>query len=115
MPMNPDNPLSIFWSALCTVVGWALVTLGTSFLGVWVGLSIEAGAVVPPDLAFFALVLAAWACLVRPQILLSLAVSLVAFYLPLRIDSTRLRVGAAVVNFLAWLGMSIWVVASFRH
>jgi hypothetical protein len=107
--MNADNPLSILWSALCTVVGWVAVILVTALFGMWLGMCIAGRALMPPEAPFVALMMYTLGWLIFPQIGIGFVVSLVAFYLPLRIDSTRLRVGAILTNVAAWLGVTAWV------
>jgi hypothetical protein len=115
MTRDPYNPLHIFADALRTIAGWTLVIFATWYAGLWLGVSITIHAPADLDMVFVVLVLSPYVCLFFPQVGIALVVSLVVWYLPLRIDSARLSFGAACANFLAWLGVAIWVGESLRH
>jgi hypothetical protein len=112
MTTNRYDPLSLFCAALRSVVGWAVVIFATTLSGLWLGMSIGHRELVSPGLVFLALLISPLSWLLFPQLLIAFAITLIAWYLPRRFESTRLRVVAATANFVAWLGVGIWVYSS---
>ena len=96
-----QDPLSTFCDAVESVVGWLFVIVGTTILGLWLGMWIRSGE--PPGLDTMACLplLVLWVSVWFPYLP---CVTLLLWYVPHRNESLRLRIGAAVVNWLAWLG-----------
>jgi len=107
----PRSPVA---EALRDLVMWALVLFAAVLGGVWLGMSLGAGRPAPPEMVLTALSLVPLSVFVFPQVLIAVAVTLVAWYLPLRIDLPRLRVVAASVTFAAWVIITAWVFSSLR-
>lgn len=108
------DPLSTFWDAATSAVGWLLTIFATSLLGLWLGLWIGFGEL--PSVEWIAcgamiLVLAPLLC---PHLFILYGITLLLWHLPHRFESfqsTGLQLGAAVANLLAWLGS--WAIVGF--
>ena len=93
---------------------WALVLFATVLGGLWLGMSLGVGRPAPPEMVLTVLSLVPLSWFVFPQVLIAVAVTLVAWYLPLRIDLPRLRIVSASVTFVAWVAIAAWVFSSLR-
>ena len=116
-------PLSTFCAAAESAVGWLLAIFASSFLGLWLGIWIGSGevpdfdSIVSGEVASFDwiasgavfLILALVWC---PELLILFGLTVLLWYVPHRYESLRLRVGAAVVNCLAWVGFCAWASRS---
>ena len=93
-------PLSTFCDAVESAVGWLFVIVGTLLFGLWLGMWIGSG-VLPGFVAMACLpLLLLWVSVCFPYLPF---MTLLLWYVPHRYESLRLSVGAAVVNWLAWL------------
>jgi len=100
-----NDPLSTVAEAIGSVFGWMLVIAATSLVGMWLGVATSTGQFLGIGETLFAWLFCTIFFFVHPWFCLTLGISLVAWYLPNRIDDGRLRLAAAVVNLLTW-----WVV-----
>jgi hypothetical protein len=107
--MHQDDPVSVFHAALRSVVGWTLVIFATMLCGLWLGTPLARGKFESLDLVFGMLILSTFAWLVFPEVVIGFAVSGMAWYLPLRFESTPLRIGAGFASFVAWFALGTWV------
>ena len=108
------DPLSTFWDAAKSAVGWLLVMLATSLLGLWLGLWVGFGGLPSIDWITCGAIILVFAPFLCPHLLILYGVTLLLWYLPHRFESfesTGLQLGAAVVNLLAWLGC--WAIVGF--
>jgi len=103
MPDLYENPVATMLSAIWDTVKWWLVILGTWSAGLFAGVSIGCGGLPPLHWIIYgpAVSLVAW--LVYPTVLAGLATSVMAWYLPMRIESRRLAIGAVIANFTVWM------------
>jgi hypothetical protein len=86
----------------------------TVLSGLWLGMSLGVGKVVSPQAAFTALIFVPLSWLLFPRVLIAVGVTLLAWYLPLRIESSRrLRFVAAIATFVAWLAIATWTFSSW--
>jgi len=103
MPHPWHHPLSTFCEAAESAVGWLLVMVGTSVFGLWLGMWI--GSWKLPGVE--TMVYLPWLPL---RVIASFPylpfVTALLWYVPHRYESLRLRLGAALVNWLAWVGCS---------
>ncbi|MBN2023462.1 MAG: hypothetical protein JW809_11800 [Pirellulales bacterium] len=93
----------MFAGALQSVVAWFLIILSAMLLGFCCGYWIGHGEFVGFEKTFRAM---AWLPIVwigQPSVLIPYAVTAVAVYLPLRIESLWLRIVAVPSTFLAWM------------
>jgi hypothetical protein len=93
--------------AIRTVVGWTAVIVATTVLGLWIGMSISDGEFATLSDLQLAILLLPFAWLVSLKFAFAIAVTAVALYLPLKIDSRRLMIAAGSVNFATWILISI--------
>jgi hypothetical protein len=113
-----------FEKAMCeavgTTLGWACVIIATLVagfcIGYWIGHRAVTGA--EQTLEAFAQLPLLW--LGFSQMFVAYAVTALAWYLPLRYESYRLRLVAAGTNFVTWLIVVVSVVeqskdAKFFH
>jgi len=106
-------PLSTFCDAAQSTVGWLLVMLGTSLLGLWLGAWLGLGELPGFDCILWGPVVLMLAVVVSPELLILYAFTVLLWYVPHRFESARLRVGAAVVNLLVWVCWCAWVSSSW--
>jgi hypothetical protein len=110
-----ENPARTIWSATCDLVKWWFVIVGTWGVGLWLGIWIESGHL--PSLMYTLGVL--WTSLIvwliYPIVLLGLGTSALAWCLPLKIDSRKLAIGAAVVNLTVWTGIGAYLSWSWSR
>jgi len=102
-------PLSTFCDAAESTVGWLLVIFATSFLGLWLGMWIGLGELPGFEWIAWGPLLLLWVFVWFPYLPF---MTLLLWYLPHRYESLRLRLGAAVVNCLAWVGFCAWAFRS---
>ena len=112
--MRANDPLSEFGEALRTTVGWVALIAGTMVAGTWLGMWIAAGKSPGPVevLSAFGLSFVAW--LVIPPVAVALLATLLAIYVPLKVESVWLYVTAPIVNLLVWLYVTAWVLGGWR-
>ena len=103
-----DDPLSAFWSAVGQVMGWALLIFATALCGLWLGLSYKQGELIPFDVALNTLVMATFAWLAYPQLVIAIAFSVLAWYVSLKSESTMVRIGSASANSVVWFAAAVW-------
>ena len=99
-----------FRDAIGTIAGWTATILGTIVLGVWLGMSVSGGEVVPFGDVFPVLLLLPFVWMMSLNCAVGVAVSSFAWYLPLKIESHRLMIAAVCVNFSAWFAITISVL-----
>jgi hypothetical protein len=109
------SPLDAILGAITSVVGWAFVITGTLVTGFCCGYWIGHWEVMGPTatLTAFAWVPVVW--LGQPLIFIPYVVTALAFYLPIRFESTWLRLGAVIATFLAWLIVVAIIVVNTSH
>ncbi len=95
-----------------SLVGWTVVILVTVVAGLWVGIWIGTGELPSLKIAFQALIFAPVAWLLFPRILVAFGITALAWYLPLRLESSWLGAAAALVNLIACLLVTASVFAS---
>ena len=98
--------VTVFCDAVQTIVGWSVAILLTTVLGMWLGLSVSGGEVVSFGDLKFALLLLSFAWLVSLECAVGMAVTAIAWYLPLKIESPRLMIAAVCVNFSTWFAVT---------
>ena len=87
-----------------------MLIFATMLAGLWCGLLYRYHEVFWPTDLFMTLLACTMAWLVFPQVLLCWLVSGVAWYLPIRFDSMRIRLGAAGASALIWFGTVAWAI-----
>jgi hypothetical protein len=106
------DPLSTFCDAARSAIGWLFVIVGTSLLGLWVGMWIGFGALPSLEQMAWAPLYLCAALIFRPELLILFGVTMLLWYVPHRYESFPLRLGAAVVNCVAWIGFCAWAFHS---
>lgn len=97
-------PLGPFVSAIETLVGWFIAVLVTSWFGAGLGLVIHNGpSPISLFLLFWAIVISPMLWLVVPLVLVAYASALIAWYLPMHYESTRLRLWCLGINMVVWV------------
>ena len=104
-----ENPFGTMWSAIRDLARWWLVIVATWGIGVWLGIWIGSGRLPPPGWALWAPVLSLIAWVAWPIVLLGLGTTAVAAYLPIKIASRRLAIGAAIVNLAVWTALGAYL------
>jgi hypothetical protein len=102
-----DDSVGAFCDAVQSFLEWTAAIFMTTNFGLLLGMSISHGEVAALDELFFVWVFLPVAWLVSMRVAVAIGVTAVAWYLPLKIESTRLMIAALCVNFATWLGMSV--------
>ena len=102
-----DYSVTAVCDAVRTVLGWTTAIIATTLLGLWLGMSISGGELVSIDNLLFAWLLLSFGWLVSLRVAAAIAVTAVAWYLPLKIESNWLMIVALCVNFASWLGITL--------
>ncbi len=96
--------------AVSSTLGWAAVIVGTLALGFCAGYWIGHREIMAPGRTLTAFLWLPFLWLLFPQVFLGYGVTVVAWYLPMRYESGRLRIVAASANLLVWLVIIDWIV-----
>ena len=103
-----------FREAVGSTLVWASVIIATLIAGFCAGYWIGHQGITSADKTFNAFLWLPFLWLGLPQVILGYVVTLVAWFLPLRYDSGRLRLGAAGANLVVWLVLVVWIVERTR-
>jgi hypothetical protein len=102
-----DDSVGAFCDAVQSFLGWTAAIFATTVFGLWLGMSISRGEVAALGDLFFVWVFLPVAWLVSVRAAVAIGVTAVAWYLPLKIDSTRLMIAALCANFATWLAITV--------
>jgi hypothetical protein len=113
MRQFPDYPFGVIRSAMHSVAGWAMVIGVSLVLGIWLGLMIDAADFVPPRDVLLTIFLLPYAWIFCVPVFVGYGVTAIAWYLPLRYESGRLKLAMALVHLIAWCAITASCLARF--
>ncbi|MCP4375423.1 MAG: hypothetical protein GY794_04525 [bacterium] len=102
-----ENPLATMHSTVWDILKWTMVILAAWGMGLWVGIWIGSGHFPHPLCIPTCMFTSLLAWLIYPSILFGLAANVVAWYLPIKIESRKLAIGAAITNFSVWVALGL--------
>ena len=108
MKSDISDPLDAIQSAASTVIGWTIAIAASTFLGFWLGLSVNRRGICSPSETIEAMTLLVVIWLFFPRMLVAYTVTFFALYLPIFSERTWLRWVALIVNLFTWLIIVGW-------
>ncbi|MDZ7615486.1 MAG: hypothetical protein U1E05_00690 [Patescibacteria group bacterium] len=103
MQWTIGDPPSAVRGAFASVIGWTLLIAGGVLVGFLIGYWVGHGEITAAGRTCEAFMWLPVVWLGRPMVLIAFLATGLAWYLPLRYESTWLRVTAATANLLTWI------------